>query len=177
MNIEKDSLTNNKKSQGNVSRLLLYLAISLLVINGISLYKGIDGQKNNPIISNPSASLNNTNTNTIENKNITKNDLTQRMNGSSVDYSTSLPDLFNHVEKSVVQRTDSADLQQQSNVAGMRLGSGFVYDNKGDIVTNYHVVVGATNNTVTVTFLDGVSYEAKVIGLDLYTELAVVKLF
>jgi len=176
MNIEKDSLANNKKSQGNISRLLLYLAISFIIINGISLYKGIDGQKINSTISNPSASLNNTNTNTIENKNITKNGSTQRTNGSSIDYLTSLPDLFNHVEKSVVQITDSANLQQQSNIAGMRLGSGFVYDNKGDIVTNYHVVAGATNNTVTVTFLDGVSYEAKVIGLDPYTEVAVVKL-
>jgi serine protease Do len=174
MNIEKDSLANNKNSQGSVSRLLLYLAISFIIINGISLYKGIDGQKINSNISNSSALLNNTNT--IENNSITKNDSIQRVNGSSFDYSTSLPDLFNHVEKSVVQITDSADLQQQSNIAGMRLGSGFVYDNKGDIVTNYHVVAGATNNTVTVTFLDGVSYEAKVIGLDPYTELAVVKL-
>ena len=65
MNIEKDSLANNKKSQGNISRLLLYLAISFIIINGISLYKGIDGQKINSTISNPSASLNNTNTNTI----------------------------------------------------------------------------------------------------------------
>ena len=101
MNIEKDSLANNKKSQGNISRLLLYLAISFIIINGISLYKGIDGQKINSTISNPSASLNNTNTNTIENKNITKNGSTQRTNGSSIDYLTSLPDLFNHVEKSV----------------------------------------------------------------------------
>ena len=174
MNIEKDSLANNRNSQGNISRLLLYLVISFIVINGISLYKGIDGQKINSTVSNSSVLLNNTNT--IDNKNITKNAYTQRINGSSIDYSSSLPDLFNHVEKSVVQITDSADLQQQSNIAGMRLGSGFVYDNKGDIVTNYHVVAGATNNTVTVTFLDGVSYEAKVIGLDPYTELAVVKL-
>jgi len=118
MNIEKDSLANNKKSQGNISRLLLYLAISFIIINGISLYKGIEGQKINSTISNPSASLNNTNTNTIENKNITKNGSTQRTNGSSIDYLTSLPDLFNHVEKSVVQITDSANLQQQSNIAG-----------------------------------------------------------
>ena len=56
------------------------------------------------------------------------------------------------------------------------MGSGFVYDHNGDIVTNYHVVAGAKNNTIVVTFMDGVSYEAKISGIDPYSDLAVVKL-
>ena len=56
------------------------------------------------------------------------------------------------------------------------MGSGFVYDTNGDIVTNYHVIAGAKNNTIVVTFLDGVSYEAKTVGVDPYSDLAVVKL-
>lgn len=52
-------------------------------------------------------------------------------------------------------------------------GSGFVYDSSGDIITNAHVVDGSSS--VRVTFSDGSSYNAKVIGRDNSTDLAVVK--
>ncbi|MGB2952712.1 MAG: trypsin-like peptidase domain-containing protein, partial [Gaiellaceae bacterium] len=51
-------------------------------------------------------------------------------------------------------------------------GSGFVYDSKGDIVTNEHVVDGA--NSVRVTLADGSSYNATVVGKDTSTDLAVI---
>ncbi|TML10674.1 MAG: PDZ domain-containing protein, partial [Actinobacteria bacterium] len=51
-------------------------------------------------------------------------------------------------------------------------GSGFIYDTKGDIVTNEHVVDGATS--IRVTFWDGSSYTGKVVGTDTSTDLAVV---
>jgi S1-C subfamily serine protease len=53
-------------------------------------------------------------------------------------------------------------------------GSGFVYNSTGQfvIVTNYHVVEGASN--ITVTFIDGDAYAAKVIGSDPYADLAVL---
>ena len=53
-------------------------------------------------------------------------------------------------------------------------GSGFVYDGKGDIVTNQHVVDGATS--ITVRFWNGASYKAHVVGTDPSTDLAVVKI-
>ena len=77
-----------------------------------------------------------------------------------------LPELFSEVEKSVVQIT-----VQKGNARGV--GSGFVYDKQGHIVTNYHVVEGARK--VTVTFLDGTSYRASIVGSDPYTDLAIVK--
>jgi S1-C subfamily serine protease len=52
------------------------------------------------------------------------------------------------------------------------VGSGFVYDDEGHIVTNYHVVEGA--DTVTVTFADGTQREATVVGTDASTDLAVL---
>jgi putative serine protease PepD len=52
-------------------------------------------------------------------------------------------------------------------------GSGFVYDSNGHIVTNDHVVQGATK--VSVMFSDGSKYSAKVIGTDPSTDLAVLK--
>ena len=59
-------------------------------------------------------------------------------------------------------------------VAGQRaLGSGFVIDDSGHILTNQHVVDGA--ETVTVRFEDGTASEARVLGEDASTDLAVVK--
>jgi len=53
------------------------------------------------------------------------------------------------------------------------VGSGFVYDNLGHIITNAHVVDGASKATV--TFLDGSQYDAEIIGIDKFTDLAVIK--
>lgn len=52
-------------------------------------------------------------------------------------------------------------------------GSGFVWDNTGHIVTNNHVVDGA--DRITVTFWDGTSTEAELVGADPDSDLAVVK--
>ncbi|HET7855558.1 MAG TPA: trypsin-like peptidase domain-containing protein [Gaiellaceae bacterium] len=53
------------------------------------------------------------------------------------------------------------------------LGSGFVVDRRGDIITNDHVVAGAT--AIRVGFANGASYPAKVVGTDASTDLAVVR--
>ena len=53
------------------------------------------------------------------------------------------------------------------------LGSGFIWDEQGHIVTNNHVIDNA--DQVTVTFSDGSSYPAEVVGKDPYSDLAVLK--
>ena len=53
-------------------------------------------------------------------------------------------------------------------------GSGFVYDKAGDIVTNEHVVAGATS--ITVKLWNGKEYKARLIGTDNSTDLAVVRI-
>jgi S1-C subfamily serine protease len=53
------------------------------------------------------------------------------------------------------------------------LGSGFVLDKEGHIVTNYHVVQGATK--IEVGFSNNASYRAKIVGSDPSTDLAVLK--
>ena len=85
--------------------------------------------------------------------------------------SLSLPDLFSKVEKSVVQVTEI----DNSNELGSRLGSGFVYDKAGHIITNYHVVVPGSNNELQVSFLDGNVYSADLVGSDQFADLAVIK--
>ena len=52
-------------------------------------------------------------------------------------------------------------------------GSGFVYDNQGHIVTNFHVVEGS--QTVEVRFTSGFMVYGDVIGTDLDSDLAVIK--
>jgi putative serine protease PepD len=51
-------------------------------------------------------------------------------------------------------------------------GSGFVYDTNGHVITNQHVVDGATS--VQVTFWNGKTYNARVVGTDASTDLAVL---
>lgn len=53
------------------------------------------------------------------------------------------------------------------------LGSGFVWDSNGHIVTNNHVVANA--DTIRVTFADGTSANAQVVGADPDSDLAVLK--
>jgi putative serine protease PepD len=52
-------------------------------------------------------------------------------------------------------------------------GSGFVYDTNGHIVTNDHVV--DAGGSITVTFWNGKTYDARVVGTDPSTDLAVIK--
>jgi S1-C subfamily serine protease len=54
------------------------------------------------------------------------------------------------------------------------LGSGVVFDRRGDIVTNAHVVAGASR--VVVTLASGESHPATVVGRDLGNDLAVIRL-
>ena len=64
--------------------------------------------------------------------------------------------------------------QGNGTVDSYSAGSGFVLTSDGYIVTNYHVVEGATS--VSVTFADGSSHEASYIGGDSINDIAVVKI-
>jgi len=54
------------------------------------------------------------------------------------------------------------------------LGSGFVIDKKGYILTNYHVIKGATS--IKVVFSNSKEYDAKIIGKDKETDIALLKI-
>ena len=82
----------------------------------------------------------------------------------------SLTEIFERTEESVVQvniRSDNT-INNRGN-----MGSGFVYKDDGYIITNHHVVDNAER--VTITFLDGESYIAKIIGTDADLDIAVLK--
>ena len=93
-----------------------------------------------------------------------------------------LPQIFNKTENSVVQITSTSPISnslvirngEQIPQDSVALGSGFVYDQDGHILTNYHVI--SDPNSVEVTFVDGDSYSAKVIGQDPYSDIAVLQI-
>ena len=80
-----------------------------------------------------------------------------------------LSELFKHVEKSVVQISSE---DETTELLGSRLGSGFVYDKNGHIITNNHVTAGGKD--LHITFSDGTIYTGKVIGSDPHSDLAIL---
>ena len=82
-----------------------------------------------------------------------------------------LAQLFNSSQNSVVQ-VSSRDVGSQDPFESS-LGSGFVYDQFGHIVTNYHVISGQIG-TVHITFSDGSVYNAKIVGSDPYSDISVL---
>ena len=100
----------------------------------------------------------------------------------STTQSTNLTSIFKKVQNSVVQitaKTPNPNLQIIINGIPLsnkstKLGSGFVYDRQGHIITNTHVVGGAS--TADVTFVDGNTYRANVIGKDPSSDIAVLQI-
>jgi serine protease Do len=76
-------------------------------------------------------------------------------------------DFFGGGEEPFAPPSDSERMRQTS------LGSGFVIDAEGHILTNRHVIEGA--DEISVTFTDGTSLEAEVIGQDARTDVALIK--
>ena len=84
-------------------------------------------------------------------------------------------EIYARTSASVVEITTSATRQTPfgGTDQAQSQGSGFVYDDEGHVITNQHVVAGAT--AATVTFANGRSYDATVVGTDPSTDLAVLK--
>jgi S1-C subfamily serine protease len=86
----------------------------------------------------------------------------------------SVNQIYRRAYKGVVEVTVTAE-GSESPFGGPQArgqGSGFVYDRSGHIVTNQHVVEGASS--VSVRFWNGHTYDAEVVGTDASTDLAVL---
>ena len=96
---------------------------------------------------------------------------------SSNNKSLSFNDLFELVENSIVQVTKTmppANPYGPDKENSTSLGTGFIYNDKGYIVTNNHVVENA--KAVDITFINGDRYTANVTGTDPFSDLAVIKI-
>ena len=87
------------------------------------------------------------------------------------DYEHTLADLYDRISPAVVSiSVDQLSLEQFRPWSS---GSGFVYDNDGHIITNYHVIEGG--DRVVVNFFDGTIIRADVVGTDADSDLAVIR--
>lgn len=93
------------------------------------------------------------------------------INAEALTEDYSLVEIFEMTEAGVVQLVVTRNVQADERFSN--LGSGFIFDKMGHIITNAHVVYEANNTEV--TFLDGRTFEAEVIGSDEHTDLAVIK--
>ncbi|KAF0109640.1 MAG: putative S1B family peptidase [Chloroflexi bacterium] len=87
-------------------------------------------------------------------------------NDSAVNTDFALTSLYERVNPGVVSIITITD-------QGASSGSGFVYDFEGHILTNFHVVEGAT--TVEVDFPSGLKVHGEVKAIDIDSDIAVVK--
>jgi putative serine protease PepD len=91
--------------------------------------------------------------------------------------SLSVGEIYRRAYKGVVEITVTSSSPDQFGFGGSQAqqaqGSGWVYDTKGDIITNQHVVDGATS--IKVKFWNGATYTAHVVGTDASTDVAVIK--
>ncbi|GMN42509.1 hypothetical protein TIFTF001_011712 [Ficus carica] len=85
--------------------------------------------------------------------------------------------LFKENTPSVVYITNLAARQDVFTLDVLEVpqgsGSGFVWDKKGHIVTNYHVIRGASDLRVTLS--DQTTYDAQVVGFDQDKDVAVIR--
>lgn len=98
--------------------------------------------------------------------------------GALADYEQTTVDLFRETSSSVVYITTQARVADYSSRRIFEVesgtGSGFVWDSDGHIVTNYHVIKGASSHQV--VFFDQSSFEAKFVGASPDHDLAVLRI-
>jgi S1-C subfamily serine protease len=86
----------------------------------------------------------------------------------------SIAEIYKRSGPAVVQITATGNANPFGSESQPRaLGSGFVFDKAGYIITNYHVIAGA--GSIQVTFSDNRSIDATLVGSDPSTDIAVLK--
>ena len=168
-----DTLTNRKSRKVITCICIIAIAftlVSIFTVNKINTLETDAQQTETQNSTNNISTIHGTN---ISSTNVTSPSLTPA-------------EIFSKVQDSVVQvTTTNRDIAGPLNSG---LGSGFVYDNDGHIITNYHVVALASlsgessnnipssnNNTeIIVTFNDGSVYNARVVGSDRFSDIAVL---
>jgi serine protease Do len=160
------------------------IVLSLFVLSGLAMsLPALALQGNTPAIAQvatatPAAAAQ-TITSTAQASSIPENSLLAALQGT-------LTQIYNQVNPSVVAiqvvQNSPTSSQDRSGIPGSPfgqgspqqiLGSGFVWDTQGHIVTNNHVVAGASQ--ISVVFADGTIVPATVVGTDSQSDLAVIQ--
>lgn len=116
----------------------------------------------------------------VQNNSATDSNQTTTVNEVSVDVTTQVTEVVESVSPAVVGVTNiqrQADFWQQQDGSEAGTGSGVIYkvdDDYAYVVTNHHVIEGA--DTVEVVLMDESNVEAKILGGDVFTDLAVLQM-
>lgn len=86
----------------------------------------------------------------------------------------SVSEIYDRASKGVVEISATSGGDALGAPSPSAQGSGFVYDRVGHIVTNQHVVAGA--DSYSVSLWNGTEYDAKLVGTDPSTDLAVLEI-
>ena len=104
---------------------------------------------------------------------VTQSLQTANRSGSALTISSIYKLAYRGVVKITVTSNGTSSSSPFNDQAQQAQGSGFVYDTNGDIITNQHVVDGA--DSIKVTFWNGKTYSASLVGADPSTDTAVIK--
>ncbi len=101
--------------------------------------------------------------------------LVEKLIGGVVNISTTHTDKTSNESPDIISANEFINNYFIQDDGGYTsLGSGFIIDTQGHIVTNNHVIEGA--NEIIVKTSDNLQYNAKVIGVDKMTDLALIKI-
>ncbi len=142
-----------------IAIIVLSMVLGAAVVGGISWERG----GSNSSAKNAAAAA------TTSSKTVSDNTQVNNQLSPTDDFSA----LYDKVRPSVVRIVTGQNTGDPFQNTQSGLGSGIVLDTSGDILTNYHVVRGF--DTVTITFSDGATAQANVVGKDPGNDTAVVK--
>ena len=154
-----------KKNGGKGKVVLLTAAVALASFGAGSLYTSYNW------IQDKEVALSKSQTNTVQTPNANVN----QTGATHTAVNMSVSEIASAASNSVVEITTESvqnDMFMRQYVSE-GAGSGVIISSDGYIVTNNHVINGATK--ITVRLKDGTEYEGKLIGTDSQTDLAVIK--
>ncbi|MCA9645780.1 MAG: trypsin-like peptidase domain-containing protein, partial [Myxococcales bacterium] len=106
------------------------------------------------------------------------NDVTPLSPGARIEDERNSIQIFREVAPSVVFVTQKRVVMDRYAMRATEVpagsGSGFIWDDAGHVVTNFHVIAGA--QSLSVTLYDQKTYEAKVVGAEPRKDIAVLAL-
>lgn len=170
---EQPSKTKNKKTKNKFAIALSAVLVIVICFSGVALYNGKGGNDiSDNLLANLEGASSHTQDDNVE-KLVTGN--------SSKIYSTpEVVDIVGPAVVGVVNKTTYTNPyafyygQQPNTEVQQGSGSGVIISDDGYIVTNNHVIEGATE--IVVILSAGEEYTAKLVGSDSKTDLAVLKI-
>ncbi len=164
-------LSPNIPSRGGACALLAGLACAWLALATPAAARGPESLADEAAAVSD-AVVNISATQTVEDKKQASNDESDAQPGPQGQQGTPFDDLFDEFFKKR-HGGGGDDAPHQGERQSNSLGSGFVVDPKGIIITNNHVIADA--NEITVIFTDGQKLRAKVLGTDTKVDVAVLQ--